>query len=244
MPIHDWTPVDTGLFHNFHQTWTVYLCNALNSGVLPADYFALIEQRTRGPFPDVLTLKLAAESDDPVDGSGTLTVATAPPRTRWMERREVDAYAAKANRVTIRHRHGDVVAIIEIVSPGNKSGRTAIQTFVRKSASFLDQGINLLVVDLLPTGKRKGKGIHQALWESYLEKGFDLPADKPLILASYDAGPPFAAYVEAVAEGDPLPDMPLFLQPETYVQTPLEATYQDTWNVFPAPLKRLLTPGR
>jgi hypothetical protein len=47
-----------------------------------------------------------------------------------------------------------------------------------------------------------------------------------------------AAYVEAVAVGDSLP---LFLQPETYVQTPLEATYQETWNVFPTPLKRLLS---
>jgi hypothetical protein len=35
MPIHDWTRVDAGLFHDFHQSWTVALCNALNSGVLP-----------------------------------------------------------------------------------------------------------------------------------------------------------------------------------------------------------------
>ena len=41
MPIHDWTRVDAGLFHDFHQSWTVALRNALNSGVLPADYFAL-----------------------------------------------------------------------------------------------------------------------------------------------------------------------------------------------------------
>jgi hypothetical protein len=52
------------------------------------------------------------------------------------------------------------------------------------------------------------------------------------------------AYVNFVAVGDPLPEMPLFLQPELYVRAPLEATYQATWEVFPAALKPLLErPG-
>ena len=50
MPIHDWTRVDAGLFHDFHQSWSVTLRNALNSGGLPPEYFALIEQRMRGPI--------------------------------------------------------------------------------------------------------------------------------------------------------------------------------------------------
>ena len=45
--------------------------------------------------------------------------------------------------------------------------------------------------------------------------------------------------------GDLLLDMPLFLRPGYYVPTPLESTYQITWNAFPAPMKRLLesSPG-
>jgi len=46
--------------------------------------------------------------------------------------------------------------------------------------------------------------------------------------------------VEFVAVGDELPDMPLFLKPEIYVPTPLEATYQAAWQEFPTPLKGLL----
>ena len=53
MPIHDWTRVDAGLFHAFHHRWIDALCDALNGGVLPADYFALPEQRIQGPIPDV-----------------------------------------------------------------------------------------------------------------------------------------------------------------------------------------------
>ena len=59
-------------------------------------------------------------------------------------------------------------------------------------------------------------------------------------MASYDAGPSQVAYVYPVAVGDVLPDAPLFFKPDTYVLAPLEATYQATWNVFPAALKGLL----
>ena len=70
---------------------------------------------------------------------------------------------------------------------------------------------------------------------------FELPADKPLTLAAYDAGPECVAYVEFVGVGDTLPEMPLFLRPEFYVPTPLEDTYQTTWAMFPAALQGLLT---
>jgi hypothetical protein len=48
------------------------------------------------------------------------------------------------------------------------------------------------------------------------------------------------AYVEPIAVGEVLPDMPLFLRPEFYVPAPLEATYQTTWSLFPTVLKKLL----
>jgi hypothetical protein len=45
------------------------------------------------------------------------------------------------------------------------------------------------------------------------------------------------AYVEPIAVGDSLPEMPLFFAPGRYVPCPLEATYQTAWEQFPAPLK-------
>jgi hypothetical protein len=41
------------------------------------------------------------------------------------------------------------------------------------------------------------------------------------------------AYVEPVAVGDALPDMPLFLEPGLHVPVGLETTYQAGWEVFP-----------
>lgn len=244
MPIHDWTRVDAGLFHDFHQTWSVTLRNALNAGALPPDYFALVEQNVRGPIPDVLTLRLAAgKEESPDNGGGGVAVAVRAPRTRLTQRAEADSYVRKANRITVRHRHGKVVAVVEIVSPGNKASQAEFRALVEKSADLIRQGVHRLVIDLFPPGKRDPQGIHKAIWDEFEDKEIELPADKPLTIASYDAGPDYVAYVEFVGVGDPLPEMPLFLKPDIYVPAPLETSYQNAWRDFPAPLKGLLDPS-
>lgn len=240
MPVHDWTRVDAGLLHHFHQHWMTALSNALNRGVLPSDYFALVEQNIRGPIPDVLTLKLASGSDDAAESDGGVAVAVRAPRTRLSKRVEADSYVRKASRITVRHRHGKVVAVIEIISPGNKGSQAEFRALVEKSADLIRQGVHLLLIDLFPPGKRDPQGIHKAIWDQFEEDEFELPADQPLTLAAYDAGPDYVAYVEFVGVGDPLPDMPLFLKPEVYVPAPLESTYQAAWDVFPDALKGLL----
>jgi hypothetical protein len=240
MPIHDWTRVDAGLFHDFHQSWTVILRNALNEGVLPAGYFALVEQHIQGPIPDVLALELASGSEEPGDNEGGVTVAAAPPRTQLVQRTEAGIYAARANRITVRHRHGRVVAVVELVSPGNKASRAEFRAFVEKSAELIRQGIHLLLIDLFPPGPRDPQGLHKALWDEFADEEPQQPADRPLTLAAYDAGPCRVAYVNFVAVGETLPDMPLFLRPGVYVPAPLEVTYQATWHHFPAALKGLL----
>jgi hypothetical protein len=241
MPIHDWTRVDAGLFHSFHQDWIGVLARALNAGVLPRDYFALREQWARGPIPDVLALKLAEGADESNGPSAGLAVATVPPRTRVVRQAEDRIYVRKADRLVVRHPHGRIVAVVEIVSPGNKASRNELRAFVEKTADLIAQGVNLLVIDLFPPSKRDPQGIHKLIWDEFIDEDFELPPDQQLTLAAYDAGPLAAAYVETVAVGDSLPDMPLFLKPDFYVPVPLEATYRTTWeDFFPAPMKRLL----
>lgn len=235
MPIHDWTRVRANRFHHFHQTWTTTLAAALNAGGLPPGYFALAEQKTGGPEPDVITLELPSPVRDKEPPG--LAVAVAPPRARIVARSEAAGYARKANRIVVRHPDGDVVAVIEIVSPGNKSSRHAVREFARKAVAFLYHGIHLLIVDLFPPGPRDPQGIHKVIWDRIHDEPFELPPDKPLTLVAYTDGSELVAYVEPVAVGDVLPDMPIFLTPGRYVPCPLEATYQATWNVFPAVLK-------
>ena len=149
-------------------------------------------------------------------------------------------YSEKANRIMVRHRHGDVVAVIEIVSPGNKGSKSELKSFIDKSVALIRHKVHLVVIDLFPPTKCDPNGIHQLIWDEFEDDDFDLPTDKRLTLASYDAGPPQVAYVETVGVGDSLPDMPLFLRPEVYVPIPLDATYLTSWTVFPKPLKGLL----
>jgi hypothetical protein len=243
MPIHDWARVDAGLFHAFHQDWIGVLARALNAGVLPADYFALREQSIRDPVPDVLTLHLSDGPNEPNGAPTGLTVATMPPRARLVRRAQDTVYVRKADRITVRHRHGRVIAVVEIVSPGNKASTNELRAFVEKVANLIAQGVHVLVIDLFPPSKRDPQGIHKAIWDQFVEEDFDLPRDEPLTLAAYDAGPPPVAYVELIAVGADLPDMPIFLAPDRYVLAPLDKTYRTTWDdFFPAPMKKLLEP--
>ena len=99
-----------------------------------------------------------------------------------------------------------------------------------------------LAVVAAPTATRLVRRAEESEEMVYVRKeDFELPADQRLTHAAYDAGPPAVSYVEPVAVGQALPEMPLFLKPEFYVPAPLEDTYRTTWNdFFPAPLKGLL----
>ncbi len=238
MPIHDWSHVDAGVFHHFHQAWTIAISDALNGGVLPEGFFAMAEQVVSGPIPDVVTLQQQSSETGAKRSPGGVAVAEVPPQARFVTSAEIDLYVGKANRISIKHRLGKVVAIIEIVSPGNKSSSHALRTFVEKAEALFRQGINLLIVDLFPPSSRDPQGIHKAIWDEIKVEPFELPADKPLTVAAYEAGDPWTAYVEPVAVGDALPSLPVFLSPGIYVPAPLETTYESTWGKCPEPLRQ------
>jgi hypothetical protein len=239
MPIHDWTHVPAGLFHHFHQDWSVELVRELNRGRLPHGYYALVEQRVDGPEPDVIAV------ETPVAGTLRQVRSTAvldPPKTKLMTRTQTDAefYARRANRIAVFHPLGHVVALIEIVSPGNKDSRHAIRAFVEKSAAFIRAGVHLLVVDLFPPSERDPRGIHQAILGEFTDEPFRPPADKPLTLVSYRVTNEIVAHIEPMAVGDAMPDMPLFLSPEAHILVPLEQTYAATWAMCPQPIRELV----
>src|SRR5260370_31467270 len=131
MPVHDWTRVQAGIFHSFHVTWIGDLARILNRGLLPPEYYALAEQIAGGRGPDVLTLKGPAKGGEPdVNPPGAVALAVAAPKVHFRARTEVDRYATKAKAIVIRHtsRH-QVIAVVEIVSPGNKNSRHALRDF-------------------------------------------------------------------------------------------------------------------
>jgi hypothetical protein len=234
MPIHDWTRVSAGTWHAFHLSWIAEIQLALNGGLLPPDYYAQAEQ-VIGPLgPDVLTLQTPESPPNGHPDAGGIAVATARPATRLRFTAEMDEYVLKRRTIIVRHNSGDrIVALIEIVSPGNKGSQRAFETFVEKAVEALYRGYHLLVIDLFPPGNRDPNGVHGAIWAEVGGEAFTQPVGEPLTLAAYSAGRPKTAYVEPTRVGQTLIDMPLFLEPDTYINVPLEATYQAAYRGVP-----------
>jgi hypothetical protein len=232
MPVHDWTKVEPGIILDFHTVWISEVRNSLNSGVLPPEYYALTEQHAGRIIPDVLALHAApfVQDTSATPSHGGLALADAPPRIR----RKLTLNAVPPTRrrtLAIRHVSGHrLVALIEAVSPSNKDRRDHVEEFAAKVASALALGIHVLVIDLFPPGPYDQNGMHGAI-RDLLEEAENLETDdrttdEPMSLISYVAGQPVVAYFEPLAVGCSLPDMPLFLQVDRYVNVPLEPAYQ------------------
>ncbi len=243
MPLNDWTRIPAGLFHHFHQDWSIEIARELNRRRLPKGMSALVEQRSGPRESDVLTVESTRNpSRSGLDSDDGAAIAVTP-TTRIVRRTTKEIYAGRANRIVVRHHLGRIVAVIEIVSPGNKDSRAALRDFVEKTIDFLRAGIHVLIVDLFPPTPRDSCGIHKAIWDEIEEEDFTFPVGKDRILVSYETGGLRAAYVEPVAVGDELPDMPLFLTDAGHILVPLEPTYLAAWNASPEELRRAVEIG-
>ena len=254
MPVHDWSRVTARTFHNFHLAWIAELRRALNAGLLPPGYYALAEQVAGEIIPDVLTLQRADSASDAAElkeeyggsSAAVLTVADSPPRVSvTATSSEAATLALRRRQIVIRHATGDrIVALLEIVSPGNKESEPMLRAFIEKAAAALQQGYHLLLLDLWPPGSFDPSGIHGALWALVGGAAYRAQKDKALTLAAYAVRAPglFTAYVEPLKLGADLPDMPLFLAPEHYINVPLERTYTGAWEGVPERWRRVIEP--
>jgi hypothetical protein len=232
MPVHDWTRVDAGIWHDFHSVWIGQLRNELNDGRLPEGYYALTEQHAGKYIADILTLRIHPESPSR-QRSGAIALAQTPPKVR---RKLSLATSAAARRKTLAIRHTSdhrLVALIEIVSPANKDRKEHVEAFVNKLADALDHSVHVLLVDLFPPGPHDRRGMHGALSERLGDEPEELPHGEPLTLATYVANGAVDAYLEHLAVGQPLLSMPLFLDPDYYIEVPLESTYAAAWRGTP-----------
>jgi len=246
MGIHDWSTIFSGAFHDFHQAWAAEIRRALNGGVLPDGYYAAIEQITGGSEPDVVTLESrspAWPSDEGQnEGPGTLAVAEQPPKVSYTCETHRERYARKTDRIAVRHVSDDeTVAVIEIVSPGNKDSDRAYRSFRQKLDVLADCGIHLLVIDLFRPTRRDPQGFPRAFWGSDDEAL--IPAvneQKPFSLTSFRAEGALAGYFEILGVSDELVPMPLFLTPDEYIYVPLSETYAAAWQGVPAQWKKIV----
>jgi hypothetical protein len=248
MPVHDWSRVDAGTFHDFHSSWIIHLKEVLNEGLLPDGYYAQAEQHTgRRRIADILTLQIGNAGPIRPTEQGPVAVADAPAQlARKLVVRPPTSFRLAQRTLVVRRRADHrIVALVEIVSPANKDRPQSVSEFVEKVYDALEHGCNVMVVDLLPPGPHDAEGIPFAVWEKFDPEHEEdpPPKDKPLSVASYLSLKFPEADFEPLAVGDVLPPMPLYLDPDWYVKTPLEETYQAAIRGMPAFLRDALSRG-
>jgi hypothetical protein len=118
---------------------------------------------------------------------------------------------------------------VELVSPANKDRPAHRDAFVSKCAAFLQQGIGLLVVDVVT---ERGGNLHDELLARLRSPG-RVPLDADLYAVAYRAversgQTTLDVWQERLAVGRTLPTMPLWLRGNLCLPVDLEVTYERT----------------
>lgn len=201
------------------------MARLLNHGVLPAGYYAVPLVDLGGPAEiDVATLQAGPAFSQGPDGS----LSWAPPAPALAV--AVSLPAVDAVEVQVFSDEGDpqLKAAIELLSPRNKDRPTARRTFAIKCVSYLQQGTGLVVVDTVTTRRAD---LHAAILALIDPKADAATLTAGLSAVSYhaiqleDEKQQLRLWPAALALGEQLPTLPLWIGPELAVPLDLEASY-------------------
>jgi len=220
-----------------HSAWATHLADVLNERWLPPEFVAKEHTRGGGRLEiDVATyermhapvpLAPSTESNGPV--TATLPqLYDPPPATLTMPGLFPDDFEV---RVFNTDGGNHLAAAIELISPGNKDRPEDRRAFAAKCAAYLQQGVSLVVVDVVT--ERRANLHNEIVRVMEAREEFLMPAKTSLYAVAYrpvlrkdkaeiDLWPaPFAI-------GKTLPTMPLRLLHDLFVPVELETTYMET----------------
>jgi hypothetical protein len=216
-------------WESFHAAWATEIMRTLNRRVLPAGCFAEAQVHVGSRVEiDVATFESAASALAPPDGSGGAVAveAWAPPVASLI----MPAVFPDEIEVQVFQTAGGatLVAAIELISPGNKDRPEARRGFTAKCASYLQQGIGLVIVDIVTS--RPGN-LHDELIR-LLEQpnSFQFSEETSMYAAAYrpsrqPAGDQTEIWLASLGLGQALPTLPLALRGVATVPLDLESTY-------------------
>jgi hypothetical protein len=214
-------------WRSFHATWAGSIADILTEQ-LPAPYYAEELAQEGAVEIDVATHEEEAAAV-PAAQAATATVsapAWAPPAPAWV----MPAVFLDNFEVLIFADDGGprLVAAIELVSPKNKDRGTTRRAFAAKCASYLSQGIGLVIVD---TVTNRNANLHNEVVQ-LLENGaqFLMPAEVSLYAVAYrpvrrEGAEQIDVWPAALAVGQNLPVLPLALSATLCWRLDLEASY-------------------
>jgi hypothetical protein len=223
-PRHGW--------ESFHSNWATRIADVLNDKWLPSEFLA--EEYTKSGARleiDVATFDEVSGLVPTRNGPSTATLA-APAYSAPHPARSVPVTFADTYEVRIKTTVGDarLVAAIELISPSNKDRPEERAAFAAKCASYLKEGVSVMIVDVVTTRKAN---LHAELLRLLAAPpGADLPAEAELYAVSYRPvsraeNTEIDLWPAACAVGEPLPTLPLHLVHDLFVPVNLEESYME-----------------
>ncbi|HYH66869.1 MAG TPA: DUF4058 family protein [Urbifossiella sp.] len=208
--------------------WACELTKRLNLSVLPTgiDCWPHI---LRGHPVDLETEADAPDNPTVVGGEGrTSFTPTGVPLTGAVALLEQDVFEVQVCR---NDGGWKLVAAIELVSPANKDRPSSRRTFATKVAAYLQRAVSVVVVDVVT---ERAANLHDDLVQQLqLADGFAWQSPTGLSAVSYrvvreNGAERLDGWPFALALGEPLPTVPLWLNPVLAVPLELEPTYEET----------------
>jgi hypothetical protein len=209
-------------WHAFHNAWATYISSQLNQR-LPEGYFAEANVQF-GIEIDVGTFKESKQKQGPP----TLPMTWSPPPPK----QTVSVTMLEdAVEITVFSRSGGptLAGAIELVSPANKDRSAHRDAFVFKCATYLQQGVGLVIVDVVT--ERAGNLHDELLARLKAADAASMQADLYAIAyrpIEHEGTPHLDIWPETLALGRALPTMPLWLKGAICLPVELEATYERT----------------
>jgi hypothetical protein len=220
MPLHDWSD-DRG-WDGVHQYWITELSYWLRPR-LPPHYRVYLGSMPSG------TLDLALGRPDVTvrEWSPTPATTNGGSAAREPDQRAVALFEIDPQFAVHVYRQGQLVAAIELVSPRNKDRPSSRTLYANRYLGYLGQGVNLLLVDLLPRPQGFSFADAIAAASQFTQAPFPPPC-----AISYNVGGPadpvgrfLDIWRQPLTVGSPLPSLPLWLTGEVSVPVDLEFTY-------------------
>jgi hypothetical protein len=216
-------------WESFHVNWAGAIADALNERLLPEGYFA--EEHAHIGARVEIDVATFADAAGPGPRNGATTTAPARVWTPPAPPVVLPAAFPDSFEVLVFEAEGGatLVAAIELVSPSNKDRAAHRQAFAIKCASYLCQGIGLVIVDIVTS---RQANLHNDMMRllGHDQPPAALPEDALLYAVAYrpivrDGNQQIEAWPSALALGRPLPTVPLALNAEVCLPIDLEETY-------------------
>lgn len=206
-------------WHSFHHAWATYLAADLNHQ-LPDNYFAEANVQY-GIEIDVATLEESSSGTTVPSWSPPTGPALTVPMALITDVVEVQVFKQEGGPT--------LAGAMELVSPANKDRPETRDAFVSKCASYLQQGIGLIVVDIVTErmADLHGDLVHR-IYQSFANGHVSDLWSAAYRPAQVNEQTCLEIWHETLAVGQPLPTMPLWLKSGPCMKVDLEDVYERT----------------